>query len=217
MKERPILFSGPMVRALLDGSKTQTRRVMNPPPSMVDRSGCWYGRNPASLQNRPSKYGVQGDRLWVRETFRHDDYSQDDPARTIYRADHPEIAQQTKGIIKWRPAIFMPRNRSRILLEISDVRVQRLRDITSGDVLEEGVRIPCDADGTVLIDISSKHAPARYLPAGYLKPGMVHDPEHNQLLWAHFASLWDSINHGRAPWGSNPFVWALTFKRVMSS
>lgn len=126
MTERPILFSGPMVRAILDGRKTQTRRV-------------------AKDRDKPCKYGIAGDRLWVRETWQSaaamgvchasDDYF-------VYRATDPDW--ETCEGWQWRPSIFMPRKASRITLEITDVRAERLQDITNKDARAEGL-----ARGTV--------------------------------------------------------------------
>jgi hypothetical protein len=116
MKERPILFSAPMVRAILDGRKTQTRRVIK--EKLMRGEG-------AHVNN--CQYGKPGDRLWVRETFCYHDYL----ARYLYKAD---------GVtgVKWKPSIFMPRIASRIMLEITGIRVERLQDISEEDAIAEG-------------------------------------------------------------------------------
>jgi hypothetical protein len=129
MKERPILFSGPMVRAILDGRKTQTRRPVKPQPfvatpSMFDLSKCPIGQ--------------PGDRLWVRETWQLCDY--DGPGGypktdSVYRADG-ETDDKRKG---WRPSIHMPRSASRITLEIARVWVERVQDITEDGAIREGM------------------------------------------------------------------------------
>lgn len=203
MKERPILFSAPMVRAILDGAKTQTRRVvkLGAPPR-----GC----RPWRLQGNDNirfpvfvadadapgdfgaagsikcPYGVPGDRLWVRETWYGDTLD-----GVVYRAD---IDQLDEG--QWRPSIFMPRWASRITLEITDVRVQRLQDISEEDARAEGCTgrdpEPADEGGTI-----------------YAWKGRSAAPDAR----AHFAALWDSIN-GDGAWAANPWVWALTFKKV---
>lgn len=127
MKERPILFNGPMVRALLDGSKTQRE-------FKGKNGGVWPRKNDLPgmrqiLRNCP--YGQPGERLWVRETWMYGQGS-----TPIYRADTPKAPE---GQV-WRPSIFMPRAASRILLEVVSVRVERLQDISNTDASNEGVR-----------------------------------------------------------------------------
>lgn len=159
MKERPILFSGEMVRAILDGRKTQTRRAMKPQPKQINSSYWGWARKsvflhrhrlgsgfPEWIQRCP--YGKPGDRLYVRETWGishhggatikgtpHDPY-------VLYRATNSEptgdeLENQWEPF-KWRPSIHMPRWASRILLEITDVRVERLQDISEEDARAEG-------------------------------------------------------------------------------
>ena len=231
MRERPILFSGPMIRAILDGRKSQTRRVLtylhngpkgdgkrHVPPDWVttwhqdSQNGlAWHGEGPSPQTGgtrgcgwTDCPYGVPGDRLWVRETYLFDDcrYINNPMPKTepdgwrdafYYRADGecceqiPECAcAELDGKTPWKPSIFMPRWASRITLEITDVRVQRLQEISEEDALAEGVSgcAPID-DG--LPDWTAKES---------------------------FKILWDSINAKRHPWAENPFVWALTFRRV---
>lgn len=136
MKERPILFSAPMVRALLDGSKTQTRRVVNQRHlAQIDlsRGGC------KANWSKPMPYGQPGDRLWVRETHCQvvPRYGSSDPS-ALYRADL-DPGQQYLCVDRWTPAIHMPRNACRITLEVTGVRVERLRDISETDALAEGI------------------------------------------------------------------------------
>ena len=123
MTERPILFNGPMVRAILDGRKTMTRRIVKA-GTRDDWNAC--------------PYGVIGDRLWVRETWRcfggrEYEYQQHQPS-IIYRADDGPTHNEGG----WRPSIFMPRWASRITLEITGVRVERLQDISEADAEAEG-------------------------------------------------------------------------------
>lgn len=215
MKERPIIFSGAMVRALLAGTKTQTRRLA--PVESLDITshddgmttwavsfakavkgvcGSYSGTRctPAEahriIASQFCPYGRPGDRLWVRETFmRHPaDYCWEAsvsipirPAETVYMADH-EGESVGAG---WTPSIFMPRDLSRITLEITDVRVQRLQDISEDDARAEGCQPVTHDDGTV--DCGTRKAT--------------------------FAALWESI-HGAGSWDANPWVWALTFRRV---
>jgi hypothetical protein len=195
MKERPILFSGDMVQAILDGRKTQTRRVIKPQPEIITThdysikllqikgKGPWFEGDP----NRTCPYGVVGDRLWVREMWctehRLDDIkpSKIGEAATVpiwYRAtDDLNSVSLIPG--KWRPSIFMPRWASRILLEITDVRVERLQKISEADAVAEG--------------------------AGYWGCDTVEV----------FRDLWDSINAKRGySWSSNPWCWCISFKKI---
>ncbi len=215
MKERPILFSAPMVRAILDGRKTQTRRVIKNVPSWEhfgrdimdwDLSGIHQEHEQAdsdrwcldvqcdvddhSREMIRCPYGAPGDRLWVRETWGvlFPDFVHDEHEPTWYRATDEE-----PGPGRWRPSIHMPRARSRIDLEVTGVRVERLHQISDDDALREGI----DTEGEVyeggesLQSAGSPHSPERYT----------------------FATLWRSIN-GDASWESNPWVWVVEFKRV---
>lgn len=198
MKERPILFSGPMVRAILDGRKTQTRRVVKPQPfangevrlnerfDAMFTAGDVYGtRNP---------YGQPGDHLWVKETHRFDGLDPKIALRSqcldeiSYRADMD--GDRSIDDCPWRPSIFMPRWASRITLEITGVRVERLNDISEEDAKVEGVecvklRFWKDYDG---------------------KGGVYVNP----IL--SFQSLWESIN-GPGSWDANPWAWVIEFRR----
>lgn len=121
VRERPILFSAPMIRAILDGRKTQTRRaVKDDEGPQLGKSYCRYGR--------------PGDRLWVRETFCSDVVRAPHLPQIAYRADYDEIPA-----LRWKPSIHMPRWASRISLEITDVRVERLQHISEEDAVAEGV------------------------------------------------------------------------------
>lgn len=185
MKERPTLFSGPMVRAILDGRKTQTRRVIKPQPD-----GCELDRSKFYL----GPYGVPGDRLWVRETWwqipepslrQLRDGADTWPKEVAYAADEDDPGTVREWGWKLRPSIFLPRKFSRITLEITDVRVQRLNEISGSDVLSEGI------------------------PE---QGGNSSDGEYR--LQMAFKDLWDSINGKKHPCASNPWVWAITFKRI---
>lgn len=145
MKERPILFSAPMVRAILDGTKTQTRRVVKHRHLAFiggkgqenDPSAWGFG---AGVQNESYRlvcpYGIPGDRLWVKETW-HPGGPENNHDGVIYRATDPGWDDSGSGL-RWRPSVFMPRWASRITLEISSVRVERLQDITEEDARAEG-------------------------------------------------------------------------------
>lgn len=132
MRERPMLFSSPMVRALLDGRKTQTRRVVKAPSEAapIDDYRWTYDQ---ILANIACPHGVPGDRLWVKETFvyrsKHERY--------YYRADHPKYDPYAHN--GWSPSSHMPRAASRITLEIVSVRVERLHEISEDDAMAEGL------------------------------------------------------------------------------
>lgn len=198
MKERPILFSGPMVRAILEGRKTQTRRVMPPlvNPSFTQYVMTFDGKaivcEPRYLDDVHGvvscPYGVVGDWLWVRETFTIQPQSSITSRDLIlYRADAGNICFDGK----WKPAIFMPRLASRILLEVTEVRVQRLQDISEDDARAEGAEL-AEHEGT------------------WAKRGIPPPESHVRG----FMNIWHSINGKSYPWASNPWVWAITFKRI---
>ena len=194
-KERPILFSAPMVRALLDGSKTQTRRLVKPQPDIVFAGPipgagiCGKYTHDDEKHGRlgvhiPCPYGQPGDRLWVRENFAHIYRDNSLPERrsfedVAYMANGHSIDIGAYG--SWKPSIHMPRWASRITLEISSVRVERLQDITRGDAMAEGCPFPNMAQGN--------------------------DPRQ----W--YEQLWGEIN-GPDSWATNPWVWAIEFKRI---
>lgn len=205
-KERPILFSGPMVRALLDGQKTQTRRVVKREPlAWLDDSGFTPGfvADPA---NGFCTYGKPGDTLWVREAWAlHERFS--DVGRVVYAATanrswteaHRDFPVDLIGDRKarpfqegFRPSIHMPRWASRLTLEITDVRVERLQDIGEADAMAEGAS-PC-ANG-VWFDGKPEFAGSDARGAYYC--------------------LWEHIN-GAGSWAANPWVWAVSF-RVMEA
>ena len=173
VKERPILFSGEMVRAILDGRKTQTRRVVKPQPPPLGG----FVKNP---------YGQPGDRLWVRETWALDD-------KYYYRADG--AVGDRCG--KWKPSIHMPRAASRITLEITGVRVERLQEITISDIYAEGA-------------ITDEWLEWRDDVSGVGMPAGSRI-ENERDVWE---KLWDSINGKTYPWKSNPWVWVIEFKRI---
>ena len=175
--ERPIIFNSEMVNAILKGEKTQTRRGMKSPPP-EDMSGEWGAKCP---------YGAPGDELWVRETWGVavvPDGTTANKIFTVYKADDPKFYGD-----RWHPSIFMPRNRSRIQLRITNVRVERVRDISVEDAYAEGVRNPFYGRGTVGGDFS--------------------------VVNVMFPELWNSINAKSGySWESNPLVWVIEFERI---
>lgn len=209
MKERPILFSAPMVRAILEGRKTQTRRVVKPQPSpssdtaFVGMDGIWRFSHPTlrgpvshEADDVRCPYGQTGDRLWVREAWSfHPDFPES-THRAIYRAD----AGVENDVPRWRPSIHMPRWASRILLEITAVRVERLQCISFEEAINEGV-YHYAAELATNPKVTKTDIEKMIERHGSGKP---------QCL---YAQLWESIN-GAGSWGTNPWVWVVEFKRV---
>jgi hypothetical protein len=195
-----------MVRAILEGRKTQTRRVVKDTDVRdvgafgvaayvtareVKERGRVIGRRDVT---KPCPYGEPGDRLWVKETFvyrsKHD--------RHYYRADHPVYDPYAHD--GWRPSIFMPRLASRITLEITAVRLERLQEISEEDAVAEG----CESDAAALGRLSH----LRGSDASRAVPWLT------RLATARdaYRSLWESI-HGPGAWKLNPWVWVISFPR----
>ena len=203
MKERPILFSTPMVKAVLAGQKTMTRRVAKFKPlegkdiyqadahSFLNLTA--KGRYPLPFVGRfitPDHlsvehlsedlnlaFGNNGDRLWVRETFERELGDQ-----IFYKADYEDLGDK----MKWTPSIFMPRKLSRITLEITEQRIERLQSISDHDLLFEGIEL-------------------NFVGANQELPQLRRE----------FANLWDKLNAKRGyGWEVNPWVWVISFKRV---
>lgn len=227
MKERPILMSAPMVRAIFDETKTQTRRIAKiafdsdyDPSEPVeawrtDGHGTWYGVNKLAatdglgvpmtdLFNCP--YGAAGDRLWVKETFFHVTPHRDAPlfsavtADFIYRADYDyrEPSRKVIGCHHGRPSIFMTRAASRILLEIVSVRIERLNDITQADARAEGVET---VPNFFALGCRGGWKDYRGQETAVISPR------------SSYCTLWESIN-GVGSWASNPWVWVVEFRRL---
>jgi hypothetical protein len=201
IKERPILFSAPMVHAILEGRKTVTRRpVKGVGLVWLDNFKPEYVADP---ENNLCPYGKPGDRLWVRETWAR--VGNGDPGYLTYRATYPDCLPPdlenilASGDIRWKPSIHMFRRDSRILLEITDVRVERLQGISDEQALAEGI-IPHVRGGWHW----HPHDPANvddWHQFGFKTP-----------VWA-FHDLWAGIN-GQENWDVNPWVWAVSFRRV---
>lgn len=197
MKEHPILFSAAMVRAILEGRKTQTRRIVNPQPknrrggrwmycyesmnkklegsfyySWPDKKNgnCFSERGPESQITYRCPYGQVGDRLWVREAWA----VHPETGSLLYRADD-DAPENTR----WKPSIHMPRKHSRILLEITSIKVERVQAISWEDALAEGT----DNDPATTNAVGS------------------------------FAKYWNYIN-GAESWETNPWVWVVGFRKV---
>lgn len=203
MKERPILFSAPMVRAILDGRKTQTRRIAKDP---VIGEIVKAGGNPGY---RLCQYGQPGDRLWVRETWaRNNNQLSDTHSDTsiAYRADGETRAQDNGTDLPWRPSIHMPRRASRILLEVTGVRVERLQDISEEDAIKEGARFFAD----IPIGVPHRFQDAPRWSMDTSPPNTDHCLPTARVA---FGNLWNRIN-GDGSWDANPWVWVVSFRLI---
>lgn len=209
--ERPILYSAPMVRSVLRDTdpKTQTRRVWKLPRGcswyaemggehegwFIDEGQPWW----LHVNECRCPYGRPGDRLWVRETWAAPhQYDSHQPAHIPALTRWHYAATEDRGGLRWRPSIHMPRAASRITLEITEVRVQRLQEISEADAKAEGIERLDGGHGV------------RWL-------NYLHADEGYDAAWEFaknsFASLFDSIN-GPGSWDANPWVWAISFTRV---
>lgn len=200
-----------MVRAILEGRKTQTRRIVSPPNGYR-----WLDLNVGTMVNDgghkkhitdlPQRHGVAGDRLWVRETWSTDFAGHYPCDRVWYAADDNrrndiDVRDGVRGIFspesnahvpfRWRPSIYMPRALSRITLEITGVRAERLQSISESDARAEGVTV-------------EDHHMRGYCAGAYRPPSI-----------RAFHDLWDSLNAARGlGWDVNPWVWVVEFKRL---
>ena len=220
MKERPILMSAPMIRAILSGTKTQTRRISNPHQKGGRR---YFNTDGSPRTDCIYPYGAHGDLLWVREAFRFlDSFDGDSPktvgdrcliagypkpwAPTHYEADGWRDNWMNVGTSpgsvtagKLRPGIHMPRWASRLLLEIVAVRVERLQDISEADAQAEGVeRVVAGVGWRRYCDPDSEEVGVP--PCGDARRS--------------FRSLWKFIN-GDESWNANPWVWVVEFRRIL--
>lgn len=230
--ERPILFSAPMVRALLDGSKTQTRRlykVRKHPDIGCEMAASELTQERQHVIDRICPYGQPGDRLWVRETFAlsvvdPDGLSpQDDPENwdVIYRADPEQPsggwtdANGKRIEAPWKPSIHMPRWASRIDLEITSVRVERLNDISEADADAEGCERLDSERVTFDPELCDRCGGTRLHRALGPNGGVIEDVDcvECDTYAKRYKHLWESIN-GAGSWALNPWVWVVEFKRV---
>ena len=222
MSEKPILFQGAMVRAILEARKTQTRRLVKPQPSdvwrptvglyhpiVVDRNGVEqpgpvvYGAADEN-EGRKCPYGMPTEHLWVRETWAHVPVrepggGQGDQMGVIYRADGDAafdvLPDEWEFIGPWKPSIHMPRWASRITLEVCSVRVERLCDISEADALAEGISWP-DRNGRA-----------------YRPPIDLAGVSEARIAAERYRELWESI-HGADSWDLNPWVFVIHFRRI---
>lgn len=193
MKERPILMNTSMVRATLEGRKTQTRRLVKNCEN-IDLLELWNHNKDYVLSQSP--YGKVGDVLWVREAYCHHYFEHDSHA---YMADWGSVAAEYCTKPKWKPSIHMPKEAARIFLRITDVRVEKLQAISASDAIAEGIsctnETPFDDEPNVFFN--------------YINPLSPYpDPIDS------FRSLWISIC-GQSSWDEDPLVWVCEFERII--
>jgi hypothetical protein len=191
-KEKPILFSTPMVQAILEGRKTMTRRIIKKVPAGKDIDDVHIN----ILADVKCPYGNPGDLLWVRESFfdaadyKNAPIFSNTEGNYIYKADTDFI-----GCHKWKPSIHMPKAAARIWLEVTHVTAQLLHDITEEDAIAEGIEQIKGYTFQMYKNYRPEHGP---------NDGYQHAP-------SSFMSLWKKIN-GADSWKANPFVWCVEFK-----
>ncbi len=225
MKHTPLLFKTDMVRAMLDGRKTMTRRIIKPQPlNNKVKANCLIVDNKLSAMWRegygnrvaPCPYGKPGDLLWCKETWENGNIP-DDPPMIHYKADDPDLA------VKWKLARYMFKKYSRLTLKITDIRVERLQDISEEDAKAEGL-FTREGDGGKP-GWGYKWKGTGYHGAGYGDFGITFHVADNQGVcecnvgWKSpaqcaFRELWDSINGKTYPWSSNPWVWCISFRTI---
>jgi hypothetical protein len=231
-KERPILFSGPMVRAIVAGRKTVTRREIKPRMRSADTQfelhqqpdGSWrplhtFDESCMDAQGTEHPivcpYGKVGGRLWVREAWAQINVAQaPGESWVVYR----ECDNRTDYGGPWKPSIHMRRRDSRILLEVTGVRVERLQDISEDQAKAEGMVYTDfgmqERPGKASIDGGKTFHPLKSQQAPGWHAGDATHPDQclDRARWA-FANLWEKIN-GENSWDANPWVWVVEFKRV---
>lgn len=225
MKQRPILFSTPMVQAVLDKTKSQTRRLKglddinkNPDDYVFNGFGhtqkgvfgALFMHKSGLINLIPCPFGIVGDVLWVRETWNKviiwgvdDEPHADIQPEFIFKASEGDVIEDNEGnIIKWKPSIHMPKKACRIWLQITDIRVERLQSISEDDAKNEGV------EGWIEERLKSK--PTHYKV-------YYHDDDddstYSSSAITSFETLWQKIN-GKNAWNANPWVWVIEFKQI---
>lgn len=234
MKERPILFNTEMVNAVVEGRKTQTRRIIKPQPVFKEGTGFhWkgamygigsdYAETVSNFTNYSCPVGRVGDRLWVRETFCMGRIEEDDnpflwpkplyvdnyegqDAYPIYKQMVVKENIVHEDVI-WSPSIHMPRSASRIMLEITKIRVERLNDISEKDAIAEGVE-PVVVPDNIPVE-GGYTRDNREMWKGYKN----HARAYRDTAKDSFMSLWQEI-YGTQSWDSNEWVWVVEFKRI---
>jgi hypothetical protein len=206
---KPMLFSTPMVQAILDGRKTMTRRIVKFPKDWVAEDNAWDW---AALREYYPKWGCSfkiGDIIWVRETWQQHCIEVETDVNTwaakgfeatgqfVYRADNYELPKESIAFGKWKPSLFMPKNACRLFLEITEIKLERLQSISNTDAEKEGIEVVETIDTLKFFKRYSGENITFNTANAYYS----------------FKTLWHKIN-GVVNWESNPFVWVYTFKQV---
>jgi len=235
----PILFSTPMVKAILEGRKTQTRRVVKFHGNRILKGELWEdeirkpsiepiihdGNSCFSLFDNMHicPYGHPGDILWVRESFAYTQFAFDKSlivGRNEYGVVGSEIYKADVGNDdwdgSWKPSIHMPKEACRIFLQVESIKVERLQDISEQDAINEGIKYPVaksKIDGFVhpVFRVSGNKNAVDFMPENW--KALNGDDLKKHLPRAHFAELWCDIN-GYESWQANPWVWVIQFKRI---
>jgi len=193
--EHPLIFSTEMVRAILTGEKTQTRRIIKPQPEQVRQDILAKG-GLSDNHGKVIKIKYQpGDRLWVRETYTLTGENKNIPFYKTYALN--ELIGTKYTDLKWKPSIFMPRKYARIWLEVVNVRVERVQEMNHQDTIDEGVS--ATELGAVMHEERIRHTQENVI-------------KYSRII---FAKLWDSMNARRGfGWHKNPWVWVIEFKKI---
>lgn len=204
LKERPILFSTPMVQAIVSGNKTQTRRIVKKIPDGFKFEGMCTEMDYSGISGHfegshtlliPCPFGYIGDILWVRETWTllEEKDCEGMKTRNYYKSDHHNSNDEWfKENYKWHPAIFMPKAVCRIKLKIKNIRIERLNEISQEDAQDEGIKI--NQEGFHCMNYHTKKM-------------QMFTPEES------FETLWREIN-GFNSWKENPYVWVIEFEKI---
>ena len=212
---KPILFSTEMVQAILAGRKTQTRRIVKPQPSYFPYTDSKEGHEKtlksyinAGLKNEAIKGKYQfGNILWVRETFYEPLFDGLNGAY-YYKADLEKLGWE----FKWKPSLFMPKEAARIFLKVTNVRCERLQDISEEDAIAEGIDCHTDEDGKLQVYCYPvKGKDKTIFCDSYISEGIFNLKDPAAFS---FQKLWDSINAKKHPWESNPWVWVYDFEVI---
>lgn len=194
LKDKPILFNTEMVKAILNGNKTQTRRIIKPHPIQPEKGSYfdsfaggpqwnWWSKDHRQYLGQIIKCPYEiGQKLWIRETW-FDEFKALYPQRKTKRIFHYKASVLDKSVFKWKPSIFMPKEACRLWLEITNIRAEKLQNITPEDIIHEGCTIP---------RVTAK-----------------------TCFRGDWIKLWNSINEKRGySWESNPWVWVIEFKKI---
>jgi hypothetical protein len=215
MKSKPILFSTPMVQAILEGRKTQTRRIVKPQPKQELEFFGWklpeyiqvaFGKGVKTESLHKFPFGQIDDVLWVRETF----FKNPNTGVFVFKAA-TEMRIIDTDFVKWKPSIFMPKEIARIWLKITDIRVERLNKISKEDAIAEGIDFEVfDQEDNTLVYENYLRGKNFYSFSEYQ---WNFGKEIHSAPVASYCSLWESTQ-GDGSWNNNPWVWVIEFERI---